>query len=276
MRSTVGAGTSNGRSGFTIEALDEARRRAAHPGDPASCATTPRSSWRRSPAAPHRAHLFRPHRGADPAPCQSGRGPKRRGQSGGGQSGGVRVSEPKVPEPERINAASALWTRAQVRDQRRAVQGVLPPRRPRLRRSMGPSPRPGGGSGVLSRRCLFVPEHATLRRVSIRSASHGVKLYVQTGLHHRRPGGADAPLSALRAKAWWIPRICSSTCRARRCSTVRCWPEDQERDLVKRVLDELERRVQGRGRRLRAPSGRTFWSRSSRRASTRTTTSASG
>ena len=49
------------------------------------------------------------------------------------------------PGEEAVNAARALWTRAEGRDQGRGVPGVLPPHRPRFRRAAGLEPQPGRG-----------------------------------------------------------------------------------------------------------------------------------
>ena len=67
---------SDGRSGFAIEAAADARA-ARHRGDPAS-ARRRQGVPRRVAAAPDRAQLLRPHRGADPAPGRD-QGGRRQG-----------------------------------------------------------------------------------------------------------------------------------------------------------------------------------------------------
>ena len=212
------------------------------------------------PPAPDRAQLLRPHRGADPA---AGRGQAgRRGND----------EEAAAKEPEQINEASALWTRpkAEISDEQykefyHHVAHAFDDPWARLHVQ---------AEGVVSYQALlFVPGTPPFDLYDPKRRARRQALR-QAGVHHRRPRRPDAALSALRAEAWSIPRTCSSTSRARRCSTARCWP-GSGKDLVKRMLDELDRRAKADDGRLPRNSGSSS-ARCSRRGCTRTTSSASG
>jgi molecular chaperone HtpG len=80
-------------------------------------------------------------------------------------------------EDETVNQANALWARAEVGDHRRAVQGVLQARRPRLRGPAGLDPRPRRGQAGIHAAAL----HPAARPFDLwdRNARHGIKLYVR-------------------------------------------------------------------------------------------------
>ena len=106
---------------------------------------------------------------------------------------------------------------AQGRDHRRAVQGVLPPRRARLRRAVRARAFRGRGDALLHRAAVrpglaavrpLRPE-APPRREALRPAR----------VHHRRPRRRCCRAICASSAAWSTARICSSTSAARRCST---------------------------------------------------------
>ena len=157
----LAAGRSDGRSGFTVAG-----------GGRGPCRAAPRS-----PAPEGRRQgvpglAGRSARSCGPTPTTSA---SRSSSSTGPRRGDTKTN---LAEPQQINEASAHLDPAQGRDQRRAVQGVLPPRRARLRRAVRARALHRRGHALLHGAAVR-PEHAAVRPATTRKRRHGVKLYVR-------------------------------------------------------------------------------------------------
>ena len=136
---------------------------------------------------------------------------------------------------------------AQSGHHRRAIQGILPPRRPCVRRALGTGPRPGRRRAVLSG-TLVHAEHAAVRPLRAAAPSWREALR-QTRLHHRRSRRPDAALSALRQRR----RRFRGSAAQRLTRDLAAQPragEDQER-LGQASARRADAARQGGGRRLR-------------------------
>ena len=104
---------------------------------------------------------------------------------------------------------------------RRAVQGVLPPRRPRLRRSLADHSQHRRGRRLVHQPAVRADDGAVR---PVRSAAQGPgEALRQAGVHHRRLRRPAAALSALSCAASSTPRTCRSTSAARPSSMTRAW-----------------------------------------------------
>ena len=104
----------------------------------------------------------------------------------------------KVEGEETVNQASALWTRGEERHQRRAVQGVLQARRPRLRRSAGLEPRARRGPAGVHAPAV-PPVAGAVRPVGPQRPPRHQALRAPR-LHHGRRRAAAAGVPALRPR----------------------------------------------------------------------------
>ncbi len=145
---------SDGKGEFTIEAL---ARGGARCRDHRPSARGRGRISRSSPAAPHRPHLFRPHRLADPA---EGR---RQGRD----------------DQHRLGAVDP----AALRNHARAIQGILPSRRPQLRRSVADLAQQGRGRTRIHESVVRAFDQA-VRSVRPGPQEPGQAL-CPAGVHHR-------------------------------------------------------------------------------------------
>ena len=131
---------------------------------------------------PDRADLLRPYRHPDHprAPAQ-GRRHQDQPRRAAADQRGQRDLDP-----------------AQGRDHRGAVQGVLPPRRARLRRAVRARAFHGRGHALLHGATVR-SGHAAVRPARPEASAWGEALR-PAGVHHRRPRDADAALPALRQR----------------------------------------------------------------------------
>ena len=132
---------------------------------------------------PDRADLFRPYRASR---SSSSTGPR------------PATPRPTCAEPRADQRGQRDLDPAQGRDHRGAVQGVLPPRRARLRRAVRAGAFRGRGHAHLHGAAVRA-EHAAVRPLRPEASPWGEALRAP-GVHHRRPRDADAALSALRQR----------------------------------------------------------------------------
>ena len=148
-------------------------------------------------AAPDRRDLFRPYRAADRA---QGR---RQGRD----------------DQHRLGAVDP----AAVRDHRRAIQGILPPCRPQLRRAVADLAQQGRGRSRIHEPAVRAVDQAVR---SVRSgAQEPGQALCPARVHHRRGRPSCCRPICASCAASSTARTCRSTSAARCCSRTRWWRE---------------------------------------------------